>query len=265
MQTNPKNSPRYQIPIFVIWFIWLAGAAFTSCEEDSMLNASSSPTVTDTTLSNELIINRNYEPVKDPGVPDELLNFSITDVRVEDDSLSLFVQYGGGCKPHQFNVVWDGEYHDNFIRLSLYHRQPEGPDMCEALLTSGLRVALSDFYQDSLTLRAFPFTYVIQNTTSEQVVYLTYPKNRQAAKVKAENVVCGDGVWGNRWLTPESVDDQFYFQPAKVANSVKRPERGKTYEIEFAYSEPYQSDKVICLAYPGPSKSIEIYNIREVE
>jgi hypothetical protein len=258
MQTNPKNSPGYQVSIFVIWFIWLAGVAFTSCEEDGMLHATHLPTVTDTTLSEVLVIDSTFTPVKDPDVPDELLHFSITDVRVEDDSLALFVQYGGGCKRHQFKVVWDGQYFRNTIRL-------DGPDRCEALPTSALKIALSDFYEDSLILRAFPFTYEIKNTTSEQVVYFTYPKERQTATVGVKDVLCGDGVWKNRWLTPEPLEDPLYFQPAKVANPVKRPEKGKIYEIEFAFSVPYQGNKAICLAYPGPSKPIEIYSIREVD
>lgn len=265
MQTNPKNSPGYQAPIFVIWFIWLAGAAFTSCEEDGMLNATHPPTVTDTTLSEVLVIDSTFSPVNDPDVPDELLHFSITDVKVEDDSLALFVQYSGGCKRHLFNVVWDGQHYNNTIRLSVYHRQPDGPDWCEALPTSALKVALSDFYEDSLILRAFPFTYEIKNTTSEQMVYFTYPKDQQTATVEVEDVICGDGVWNNRWLNPESFEDPFYFQPAKVANPVKRPEKGKIYEIEFAFSAPYRGNEAICLAYPGPSKPIEIYSVREVE
>lgn len=57
----------------------------------------------------------------------------------EAGRLTLVVQYGGGCREHEFTLCWDGHFMESFplqVRLVLHH--DGNGDMCRALPTETL-------------------------------------------------------------------------------------------------------------------------------
>jgi Dyp-type peroxidase family len=70
--------------------------------------------------------------------------FFITNAFIWEDVLHVTAQYGGGCKKHEFQLVWDGTETRSLppqISLSLIHNSNNDP--CEALVSQELQIVLS--------------------------------------------------------------------------------------------------------------------------
>ena len=63
--------------------------------------------------------------------------YNIQEARIDEaGDLALTVQYGGGCREHDFTLCWDGRFMESFpiqVRLVLHHDAND--DMCRALPT----------------------------------------------------------------------------------------------------------------------------------
>ncbi|UQA62659.1 hypothetical protein [Polyangium aurulentum] len=80
--------------------------------------------------------------------------YNINDARIDEDGrLSMLVQYGGGCREHEFTLCWDGGFMESYpvqTRLVLHH--DGNGDMCRALPTVELRFDLRELekgYKDA--------------------------------------------------------------------------------------------------------------------
>lgn len=69
--------------------------------------------------------------------------FHISEWTIVGDTLELTVNYGGGCKAHEFALYWDGSFLESAppqVRLTLSHNA--NGDLCEALPSETLRFDL---------------------------------------------------------------------------------------------------------------------------
>jgi hypothetical protein len=65
--------------------------------------------------------------------------FTILDMSVAGDSLHVAVQYSGGCKPHAFQMISNGNLLKSLPpQLPLYLEHTANADNCRALLTEKL-------------------------------------------------------------------------------------------------------------------------------
>lgn len=72
-------------------------------------------------------------------------SFKIVSGKKNGDFLEITVSYGGGCKLHKFDVVWDGIVYTNDpcnMNLILVHNGNN--DSCEALITETIIVNLKE-------------------------------------------------------------------------------------------------------------------------
>lgn len=71
--------------------------------------------------------------------------YFITNAFIWEDVLNVSVQYSGGCKKHDFQLVWDGTEMESFppqIQLFLIHNNNE--DTCKAIVREELQFVLSE-------------------------------------------------------------------------------------------------------------------------
>ncbi|HEX55125.1 MAG TPA: hypothetical protein ENF49_03240 [Candidatus Altiarchaeales archaeon] len=65
--------------------------------------------------------------------------YSINHIEIENDTLKLIISYSGGCREHEFNLIWNGAFLESYppkIELFLSHDSKD--DHCEAFLTKTL-------------------------------------------------------------------------------------------------------------------------------
>ena len=80
-----------------------------------------------------LIIQDNYLPAKDNA------DFTIISADLKKDNLTLIVQYGGGCKYHEFKLITSGLFQKkNPPRLKLFLEHNFNDDFCKKLVMDTL-------------------------------------------------------------------------------------------------------------------------------
>lgn len=71
--------------------------------------------------------------------------FNITNAFIFEDILHVTVRYGGGCKKHDFKLLWDGAILKSIPpKVNLYIIHNDRGDTCRALITEELQFRLSD-------------------------------------------------------------------------------------------------------------------------
>lgn len=89
-------------------------------------------------------INFPYKVVSE--INDEYTRYLLQDVAIKGDSISIKVQYGGGCvKPHVFEIVELRSDNDSKIQLYLVHLTTN--DRCKALLRETLTFDLKPYFE----------------------------------------------------------------------------------------------------------------------
>lgn len=76
--------------------------------------------------------------------------FTINSVKKEDDLLKVNLSYGGGCKNHTFEIIWDGVIYKEepcFINLLIIHNG--NGDFCEAYITETITINLKQLIGDT--------------------------------------------------------------------------------------------------------------------
>jgi hypothetical protein len=80
--------------------------------------------------------------------------FSITNAFIWEDVLLVTVRYGGGCKKHDFKLVWDGsEMESNPAKIDIVLIHNANGDNCKALLTEELQFRLTPARTSNTILR----------------------------------------------------------------------------------------------------------------
>ncbi|CAD5273794.1 MULTISPECIES: hypothetical protein [unclassified Imperialibacter] len=201
--------------------------------------------------------------------------FVIKKAVLNDSLLKVTVQYGGGCKKHDFKLVWDGTIDSSTIpavaNFALIH--DGNNDMCEALPTEELTFDLLDIMQGNRPIEGFQ-AWVVNASNKEEVLAISESAECGWA-VETISAVCGTGIWDNLWFQTLRTEQAggvraFLLQPVSVAEGVVVPENAKEgtkYYIGARIIDDYEPgvDDVVCLAYPGDHYSIEITCIQPYE
>ncbi|GGK49797.1 MULTISPECIES: hypothetical protein [Flavobacteriaceae] len=88
-------------------------------------------------------------------------SFKINSATRIDDNLEVSISYGGGCKQHSFEVIWDGVvYTDPPCQMNLFIIHNANNDECEALITETISINLKNLigenaYKDSCAYNIF--------------------------------------------------------------------------------------------------------------
>jgi hypothetical protein len=77
--------------------------------------------------------------------------YSINNVKRDGDFVQINLSYSGGCKIHDFEIIWDGiVYTDEPCHMNLLLIHNANNDTCEALITSTVAVNLKELIGDVL-------------------------------------------------------------------------------------------------------------------
>lgn len=79
--------------------------------------------------------------------------FFISNAFIWEDTLHVTVNYGGGCKKHDFQIVWDGKFIKTLppkIPLVILHNNNQDP--CKARISEDLQFVLSEHVQHGAIL-----------------------------------------------------------------------------------------------------------------
>lgn len=96
-------------------------------------------------------------------------SFKINSAKRINDILEISISYSGGCKQHNFEVLWDGVVYTDppcYMNLLIIHNANN--DNCEALITETISIDLKKFigdndYKDSCAYNIFT-SYNATNT-----------------------------------------------------------------------------------------------------
>lgn len=208
--------------------------------------------------------------------------FALDTLFIAGDSLKITVSYPGGCARHSFDVVWNeliSSTNPPVLNLLILHNAHN--DNCEAMITTTLSVALSEL--NGITLPEGVSIHVANGYTPlDSLIWVSEPNevlftesDQCNTLVTAENVLCGSGLYGNLWFALESSlhnphpgGFHAYLRPVAIDASLTsfRPVAGRKYRIGARKTaEAPDSDGVECLAWPGPSETVVITCIEEVE
>ena len=76
-------------------------------------------------------------------------NFTIKESKREGDNLQIILEYGGGCKVHTYEIIWDGiVYTDDPCKINLLLIHRGNFDNCEALITDTINIDLKELIGD---------------------------------------------------------------------------------------------------------------------
>ena len=87
--------------------------------------------------------------------------YSINEIKREKDSIQINLSYSGGCKQHDFEIIWDGiVYTDEPCHMNLFLIHNSNNDNCEALITETISINLKELigdvvYKDSCAYHIF--------------------------------------------------------------------------------------------------------------
>jgi hypothetical protein len=87
----------------------------------------------------QLVVTQDIDGPRWPNDP-----VSINTAEIRGDSLELSVQYGGGCRDHEFGLVTNGIFAESYpVQTWVKLAHDANGDMCKALVSSVLRFDLS--------------------------------------------------------------------------------------------------------------------------
>ena len=245
----------------------------TACEEDSNTvfpePGQTIPNVlSDGQLFDDLISDRS-DASSDP--------FTILGIERSDNLLLVEVQYSGGCEEHQFNLVWDPEIRliaeneigPNQAQLIIIH--DGNGDLCEAALRETLTIDLSEI---SATININQLNIRVLNASNDQTFsafqgFMGISESQSCDyEVVLTQVVCGDGLFENKWFRFPGKEEPAFLQPASIAFLAQLdpdPPIGR-YRVGVRVSTWSPDPNIaICLAYPGPSVPVEIWCMELIE
>jgi len=250
---------------------------FLSCNKENM-HKETLITQSTVEVTNSLDAYSDAVQNRSAGISDP---FALDTLYIDKDSLKITVSYPGGCARHSFEVIWDeliSSTNPPVLNLLILHDAQN--DACEAMITHTLSVALSEL--NDITLPEGVSIHLANGFTPlDSLVWVSEPNavdfsesNLCNTLVTAENVLCGTGLYANLWFALDSSSDDAlsggfhtYLRPVAIVESLAsfRPVAGKKYRIGAQKTPDPGFDGVICMAWPGPSETVRIMCIEEVE
>lgn len=197
-------------------------------------------------------------------------DFELMSAVLHTDYIEIDVAYSGGCKEHNFELVYKAPDSSDLVEIAIVH--DSNGDLCEAYLNETIRIELADFPQIADSLSIGQTLRLINGSNHKSIVIYqglsSFAEGETCElNVTAEDVICGDGLFDNRWLKFDVTADghPVYFQPVSLASLILLNDKIETgeYLVAVKLSEPFipDPDIAICQAYPGPSIPVSIWCI----
>jgi hypothetical protein len=265
-----------KINIFVM--ILLASLMIISCDKSS--------DESNAVVKSEIVLSKNGEDYaaaytnRSPAISSP---FDLQDISVKGDNVELTVAYSGGCKKHNFEIIWDDKIDSGnpaVINMIVIHH--DNDDICEANIKENLKFTVADFL-DNIVIKEYSVDVSSGYSPDDSIVYSgsEYDFNFEESDtcntiVEAKRAICGIGLYQDLWF---ALEDQIsagiegyyfnkYLQPVDIAPSLSAfvPVAGEKYLIggRIAKDNAF-NDVPVCLAYPGPSIPIKITCIQHIE
>ena len=202
-------------------------------------------------------------------------DFKLNSATFSDTGLDISVSYSGGCEPHDFRFVWGNSSSDpEILELAIIH--DANGDLCEAFPTETLHLDQAQLDEIDATLLENKTLRIINASNQSSIAVINGLPSFIESKtcqieVTLEEVVCGDGLFKNKWFKYATTDlgGPIYLQPASVSSLAlfdNDLEPG-TYSIGVHYTTPFvpDPDTAICLAFPGPSIPVTLFCLEAVD
>jgi hypothetical protein len=228
--------------------------------------------------------------------------FTLNSITQNGSEVNINISYSGGCSAHEFNLIWDGTISsssDNSAKLDFIIQHNANGDACEAWITENITIDLTDLsdsiYFPDVVIDVYnggssddSLYYGGDNTSSNPFEIIESDTCNMT--VIAQSSICGFGKWGSLWfvidnsitmneiayIDTNSTPDYFYnfnyyLQPLAVDASLAdfTPVEGKKYSIGVRKADipdfPEYNDIITCMAWAGPSISVKIMCIKEIE
>ena len=261
----------------VLWMIILASLIAFSCDK-----ATDKPS---DVMKSEVVVNKSGDDYtkaytnRSPEISDP---FELQNVLVKGDTVEITVAHPGGCKKHNFEIIWDGtiNYGDPpVINLIVIH-QANG-DSCEASVTENLNFTISDL-PDNVSTEGYSIDVSSGYSPGDSIVYsgdkydFSFEESDTCNTiVEAKRAVCGVGLYQDLWFSVGSISagiDGYsfnkYLQPVDIDPSLAGfvPIEGKKYMIGAKIVTDHNFGNVpTCLIYPGPSIPVKIMCVQPIE
>lgn len=147
----------------------LALLGFTAIASCSNSTEPSGGWIDGDTWAGQLVVTQDIDGPRWPSDP-----VTITAARVQGDSLELDVQFGGGCRNHEFGLITNGIFAESYpVQTWVKLSHNANGDNCKALLSRTLKFDLSPFkalynisYQTSTGIMVIHITSGISVTYS---------------------------------------------------------------------------------------------------
>ncbi len=124
------------------------------------------PKVSSDKVLREIQLNRDYQ------WPRETDPFNILALSLNADVLEVTVEYGGGCKEHEFKMNWTGAWMKSMPpKINLWLEHENNDDNCRALIRETLYFDLAKVQNSSSSS-----IVIILNGDEEKSLTYSYPK-----------------------------------------------------------------------------------------
>jgi len=117
------------------------------------------PVTTQASVNNDKSLEPELKQITIQQITESKDTYSLNDIKVEGDHLTLNVSYGGGCKQHFFDLAWNSGFLESAIlQVDLHLIHDASGDRCEAMITEDLWFDLKVFgAKESLILNIYDF------------------------------------------------------------------------------------------------------------
>ena len=117
----------------------LTGLALTALVACGDTTAPNGDWTADNTWAGRVVVTEDIDGPRWPNDP-----VTINSAQIVGDSLELSVQFGGGCRDHEFGLVTNGVFAESYpVQTWVRLAHDANGDMCKALLSRVLRFDLS--------------------------------------------------------------------------------------------------------------------------
>lgn len=119
------------------FFLFIISIFLTSCSLKKENLENKKPIDQTLTAIPKLIIEKELKEEKESS-------FELSNMNIDGDILSLTVSYGGGCKEHEFNLYFSGNYKKSLppkAEFKLVHKYIEDP--CRSIVEKTLKFNIS--------------------------------------------------------------------------------------------------------------------------